>query len=179
MPLSGSARVLVMVEQPLIVEVIKLTLNHGVYVTREAKDVAEATAVLGEWQPHLAVIDMDIGGDVLMQRMAPRGGGRPDSDPGPGADAARGSEDQAGGLRAGRRRHHDDPVLARGAARPRAGHHAPRPRRIGAVQPGPEARGARDRHPAPPGPGRVIRAAPDRARAEPALPPGGQMPARW
>ena len=64
-----------MVEQPLIVEVIKLTLNHGVYVTREAQDVAEATAVLEEWQPHLAVIDMDIGGDVLMRRMAPSGVG--------------------------------------------------------------------------------------------------------
>ena len=31
---SSTARVLVMVEQPLIVEVIKLTLNHGVYSTR-------------------------------------------------------------------------------------------------------------------------------------------------
>ena len=42
MSVSGAARVLVMVEQPLIVEVIKLTLNHGVYVTREAQDVPEA-----------------------------------------------------------------------------------------------------------------------------------------
>jgi DNA-binding response OmpR family regulator len=71
------ARVLVMVEQPLLVEVIKLTLNHGVYVTREAQDVDAATAVLGGWQPHLAVIDMDIGGDVLMRRMAPAGVGGP------------------------------------------------------------------------------------------------------
>src|SRR3954462_10328811 len=70
MPADGPARVLVMVEQPLIVEVIKLTLNHGVYVTREARDVPEATAVLGAWQPHLAVVDMDIGGGLLMQHMA-------------------------------------------------------------------------------------------------------------
>ena len=69
-PADGSARVLVMVEQPLIVEVIKLTLNHGVYVTREAQNVPEATAALGEWHPHLAVIDMDIGGDRLLQHMA-------------------------------------------------------------------------------------------------------------
>jgi DNA-binding response OmpR family regulator len=74
MPQSGAARVLVMVEQPLIVEVIKLTLNHGVYVTREAQNVPEATAVLGDWQPHLAVIDMDIGGEVLLQQMAGDGG---------------------------------------------------------------------------------------------------------
>jgi DNA-binding response OmpR family regulator len=63
-----------MVEQPLIVEVIKLTLNHGVYATREARDVPEATAALGEWHPHLAVIDMDIGGDLLLQHMAGAGG---------------------------------------------------------------------------------------------------------
>jgi DNA-binding response OmpR family regulator len=75
MPLSGSARVLVMVEQSLIVEVIKLTLNHGVYVTREAYDVAQATAVLGEWQPHLAVIDMDIGGGRLLEQMDGSGAG--------------------------------------------------------------------------------------------------------
>src|SRR6266498_927137 len=74
MPAGSPARVLVMVEQSLIVEVIKLTLNHGVYVTREARDVPEATAALGEWQPHLAVIDMDIGGSQLLQHMAGAGG---------------------------------------------------------------------------------------------------------
>src|SRR5687767_11450522 len=63
------ARVLVMVEQPLIAEVIKLTLNHGVYVTREAQDVAEATVVLEDWRPHLAVIDMDIGGGLSVQQV--------------------------------------------------------------------------------------------------------------
>ncbi len=77
LPADGEARVLVMVEQPLIVEVIKLTLNHGVYVTREAQNVPEATAVLGEWHPHLAVIDMDIGGDHLLQQMAGPDAGRP------------------------------------------------------------------------------------------------------
>jgi DNA-binding response OmpR family regulator len=77
MPLSGSARVLVMVEQPLLVEVIKLTLNHGVYVTREAQDVTEATAALGEWHPHLAVIDMDIGGERLLEHLASQGDGGP------------------------------------------------------------------------------------------------------
>jgi len=63
-----------MVDQPLIVDVIKLTLNHGVYVTREAQDVDEAAAVIGEWHPHLAVIDMDIGGERLLQQMGGSGG---------------------------------------------------------------------------------------------------------
>ena len=69
-PLTGPARVLVLVDQPLIAEVIELTLNHGVYLTRQAKNLPEATEVLKEWRPHLAVVDMDIGGDQLVPRMA-------------------------------------------------------------------------------------------------------------
>src|SRR6266536_3767708 len=68
--MTNPTRVLVMVEQPLLVEVIKLTLNHGVYVTREAQDVYEATTMLGDWYPHLAVIDMDIGGSQFLQQIA-------------------------------------------------------------------------------------------------------------
>jgi DNA-binding response OmpR family regulator len=73
MPAGAPSRVLVMVDQPLIAEMINLTLNHGVYVTREARDVSEATTALGEWHPHLAVIDMDIGGDLLLRQMAGTG----------------------------------------------------------------------------------------------------------
>jgi DNA-binding response OmpR family regulator len=68
-PPTDPARVLVLVEQPLIAEVVKLTLNHGVYVTREVRDVPEATSVLDAWRPNLAVIDMDFGGDQLVRRM--------------------------------------------------------------------------------------------------------------
>ena len=71
---NNPTRVLVLVEQPLLVEVIKLTLNHGVYVMREAQSVPEATAVLGDWRPHLAVVDMDMGGGHLLQHMAGDGG---------------------------------------------------------------------------------------------------------
>ena len=53
---------------------INLTLNHGVYVTREARDMPEATVALREWHPHLAVIDMDIGGGLLLQHLAGAGG---------------------------------------------------------------------------------------------------------
>ena len=70
MSISGPARVLVLMDQPLIAEVIKLTLNHGVYVTREATDVAEAFAVLDDWHPHIAVLDMDIVGDKIMSKLA-------------------------------------------------------------------------------------------------------------
>lgn len=67
-------RVLVLLDQPLVVEVIRLTLNHGVFVTRAAPNLAEATTILAEWQPHLAVLDMELGGQHLLQRIGTAGG---------------------------------------------------------------------------------------------------------
>jgi DNA-binding response OmpR family regulator len=72
-PLVGPPRVLILVDQPLIGEVIELTLNHGVYATRQARDVAEATVALEDWRPDLAVVDMDISGDRLVQRLGRSG----------------------------------------------------------------------------------------------------------
>jgi DNA-binding response OmpR family regulator len=72
-PLVGPPRVLILIDQPLIAEVIELTLNHGVYATRTAKDLPEATAALEDWRPHLAVVDMDISGDRLVQRLGRSG----------------------------------------------------------------------------------------------------------
>jgi len=34
------------------VDLIQLTLNHGVFVVRAAHDLAEAEAILAEWYPH-------------------------------------------------------------------------------------------------------------------------------
>ena len=69
MRISGPVRVLVVEDQRLVVELVKLTLNHGTYVTRDARDAAEATTVLAEWRPHLAVIDMDLGGAQLLEQI--------------------------------------------------------------------------------------------------------------
>jgi DNA-binding response OmpR family regulator len=52
-------RALVLHDRPIVVDLIELTLNHGMFVVRAAKDLAEAETILGEQQPHLAVIDMD------------------------------------------------------------------------------------------------------------------------
>jgi DNA-binding response OmpR family regulator len=41
------------------VDLIALTLNHGLFVLRTASDLATAQSVLAEWRPHLAVVDMD------------------------------------------------------------------------------------------------------------------------
>ena len=52
-------RALVLHDRPLVVDLIELTLNHGVFAVRAAHDLAEADAILREWHPDLAVIDMD------------------------------------------------------------------------------------------------------------------------
>jgi DNA-binding response OmpR family regulator len=71
-------RVLVLTEQRLLAEMVKLTLNHGVYLAREAKDLGEATAILNEWEPRLAVVEMDSAGDQFVRRIGhAQQGGRP------------------------------------------------------------------------------------------------------
>lgn len=67
-------RVLVLADQPLVVDLISLTLNHGAFVTRDVSTLDEARAVVGDWQPHVAVIDMDLGGPKSLRPLdAPAG----------------------------------------------------------------------------------------------------------
>ena len=56
---SDARRALVLHDRPLVVDLIKMTLNHGLFIVRPATNLAEAHALLTEWQPHLTVIDMD------------------------------------------------------------------------------------------------------------------------
>lgn len=52
-------RALVLHEEPLIVDLVKLTLTHGLFVVRSAGSLAEAVAMLATWTPQMAVVDMD------------------------------------------------------------------------------------------------------------------------
>jgi two-component system, OmpR family, alkaline phosphatase synthesis response regulator PhoP len=52
-------RALVLLDRPLVVSLIELTLNHGLFVVRAVEGLAEAEAILGDWVPDLAVIDME------------------------------------------------------------------------------------------------------------------------
>jgi DNA-binding response OmpR family regulator len=63
--LRGPARALLVIEQPVLAEVVKLALNHGNYSTRVTPTVEEAARALIEWRPHLTVLDMDIAGGAL------------------------------------------------------------------------------------------------------------------
>ena len=52
-------RALVLHDRPLVVDLITLTLNHGVFEVRAASTFTEAQAILVEWAPHIGVVDMD------------------------------------------------------------------------------------------------------------------------
>ena len=54
------ARALLVTDQPLLAGVVEMALNHGAYTTRVVPSAPEAAAALTEWQPHLALIDMDV-----------------------------------------------------------------------------------------------------------------------
>ena len=56
---AEARRALVLHDRPLVVDLIELTLNHGLFVVQAARTLAEAEDIIGEWRPHIAVIDMD------------------------------------------------------------------------------------------------------------------------
>ncbi len=58
-PEPEARRALVLHDRPLVVDLIRLTLNHGLFVVRPARSLAEAEAILAEWQPDMTVMDMD------------------------------------------------------------------------------------------------------------------------
>jgi DNA-binding response OmpR family regulator len=67
---------MLVIERPMLAELIKLTLNHGVYTTRAVSSLAQVETTLSQWQPHLVVLDMDLDGmQVLTMLRAKDGGG--------------------------------------------------------------------------------------------------------
>jgi DNA-binding response OmpR family regulator len=69
-PPDEARRALVFHDRPLVVDLITLTLRHGLFVVRGARSLAEAEAILAEWQPHMTVIDMDHDDSTaLLQRL--------------------------------------------------------------------------------------------------------------
>jgi DNA-binding response OmpR family regulator len=65
-PPRGPAKVLLVLDRAQIVELIKMTLNHGVYAIRAATLADEVASILTQWQPHLALLDMDLDGPRIM-----------------------------------------------------------------------------------------------------------------
>src|SRR5207244_2380759 len=77
-PPRGPVRLLIVLDRTTMADLIKMTLNHGVYMTRVAASYQAAAAAMADWQPHLVIFDADLDGEQLMQDIATRavGGAR-------------------------------------------------------------------------------------------------------
>ena len=58
-PSIDARRAFVLHDRPIVVDLIELTLNHGLFVVRAANRLADAEGILVAWRPHMAIIDMD------------------------------------------------------------------------------------------------------------------------
>ena len=67
--LRGPARALVVMDQMMLAETVKLALGRGYCNTRVVRSVDEARALLADWRPHLLIPDMDIAGSETLQRL--------------------------------------------------------------------------------------------------------------
>src|SRR5678816_195340 len=76
--LRGPARALLIIEQRVLADVVKLALTHAHYITRVAHSVEEASTAIVDSTPHLVILDMDIAGSQILERLgdAVREGGR-------------------------------------------------------------------------------------------------------
>jgi two-component system response regulator MtrA len=67
--LRRPTRVLLVLDRPVLAAVVALALAHGRYGTQVAQTVEAAIGALRAWQPHLAVVDMDLAGDTMLERL--------------------------------------------------------------------------------------------------------------
>jgi two-component system, OmpR family, alkaline phosphatase synthesis response regulator PhoP len=72
MSFYGPVRVLVVLDQPSLVEIVKTTLNFAVYATRAVTVAYEVTDAVHQWQPQLAILDMDREGRQVIAGFATR-----------------------------------------------------------------------------------------------------------
>ena len=68
-PSVEARRALVLHDRPLVVDLITLTLNHGIFAVRAASNLAEAEAILAEWSPNMTVVDMDHDDSTALLRL--------------------------------------------------------------------------------------------------------------
>jgi DNA-binding response OmpR family regulator len=65
----------VVLTQTTIIEIVRLTLNHGQFDTRTARSAAAAASALEEWSPHLVLVDMDRDGPAVLQLIGAKASG--------------------------------------------------------------------------------------------------------
>jgi len=59
LPGADARRALLLLDRPVLVDLIELTLNHGVFFVRAAANMADAETIIDSWNPHIAIVDMD------------------------------------------------------------------------------------------------------------------------
>jgi DNA-binding response OmpR family regulator len=63
-------RALLLLDSQIIIDLVQLTLNHGLFIVRAAGTLADAERMLVEWHPHLAIVDMEHEGSTdLLTRL--------------------------------------------------------------------------------------------------------------
>src|SRR5215212_6458760 len=62
----GPAVVLIVTDQPVLAEVVRLALNHGQFTAQVAANAEEAEASLAEGRPHFAVVDADLSNGAIL-----------------------------------------------------------------------------------------------------------------
>jgi DNA-binding response OmpR family regulator len=69
-PPRGPARVLLVLDRTTLVELVKLTLNHGVYSFRVVASPDQVQSCVASWHPHLLILDMDLDGKQVLTGLA-------------------------------------------------------------------------------------------------------------
>jgi len=64
------ARVLLVIDQPVLAEVVKLALSHGPFTAEVTPTAGEALAALAQRPPHLTIADVDLSQGLLLDRLA-------------------------------------------------------------------------------------------------------------
>ena len=77
-PVRGPARVLLLLDRAVLVQLVRLTLNHGVYATHAVDRAADVEPAILDWHPHIIILDMDLDAGGLLTRITskPAGGAR-------------------------------------------------------------------------------------------------------
>ena len=65
----GPARALLVIDQRVLADVVNLALSHGHYTTRVVDTAEQVSTALTDWRPHLLVVDMDIAGSGILERL--------------------------------------------------------------------------------------------------------------
>ena len=75
---AAPTRVLLVVNQPILADLVRLTLSHGAFDVRQAFHARDALGLLGQWLPHVVLLDLELEGvDAarVMDRVGPGAGG--------------------------------------------------------------------------------------------------------